>query len=271
MLALISSMASPLETSQGTIARQIQPDHDHLTPESLGEVITLYVGAKRKKMIVHAKILCEGAKYFDSAFHSGFKKSASRKMHLPDDNGEAVANAIEYLYRGSIPMAALNDTAKIRRLYYLAEKWGMFTLMNTAMDQLLKLYVLDMSTSINKPGTTVINSIFKNTHEKSKLRKLCVALIISTMLFQPNGGESHLEKGDRFAENLSDCPEFFVELFRTQLSLAEQLRVAYGSKRSRVVFDTCFKASDFYVENPEKVCSDVVAEVAKRDASASEP
>jgi hypothetical protein len=69
------------------------------------EIVTLYVGKKRKKFTLHKKLLCDRRKYFSKAFRGRFQEAQSGKMHLPEDDPDTVFDLVDYLYRGTVPEA----------------------------------------------------------------------------------------------------------------------------------------------------------------------
>ncbi|KAB8302100.1 hypothetical protein EYC80_005551 [Monilinia laxa] len=73
-----------------------------MTPETLNEVVALYVGKKRKRYIVHKKILCDQSEFFDAGFNNEFREATKREIYLLEDDPTALAALIEYMYRGSV-------------------------------------------------------------------------------------------------------------------------------------------------------------------------
>lgn len=86
------------------------------------EIVTLYVGPKRKKFTVHKKLLCDRYEYFSKAFHGNFQEAQEGVMHLPDDDADAVSSLVDFLYRGTVPKITeepKEPSRPLRRLYYL--------------------------------------------------------------------------------------------------------------------------------------------------------
>ncbi|TGO68097.1 hypothetical protein BOTNAR_0030g00190 [Botryotinia narcissicola] len=90
-----------------------------MTPEALNETVILYVGPKRKKYIVHKKILCDQSDFFNAGFNKAFEEAANGEMYLPEDNPATFADLIEYLYRATLPYTEKSGTSFLLKLYYL--------------------------------------------------------------------------------------------------------------------------------------------------------
>jgi hypothetical protein len=101
------------------------------------EMVTLYVGPKRKKFIVHKKLICDSADYFDKAFNGRFKEGREGIMHLPGDKPGAFSLFIDWLYRSTFPVG--NSSQYLNNLYYLwvfATKICHTKLADNAMDRI---------------------------------------------------------------------------------------------------------------------------------------
>ncbi|KAG4028535.1 hypothetical protein MFRU_021g01220 [Monilinia fructicola] len=173
-----------------------------MTPEVLNEVITLYIGKKRKKYVVHKKILCDQSKFFDAAFNGNFKEATKGEMYLPEDHPTAVAALIEYLYRGSLLTILLEDFG----LYCLAEKIRMPSLMNKLID-------LTSGRTTNGPihlGLKMIKLIYEQTRTENKPRLLASILIIFRL--RPRGNNENW-MGEH-SQILDSHPEFFFDVFK---------------------------------------------------------
>lgn len=74
----------------------------NLVNRTLGtEIVTIYVGPKRKSFSIHKKLLCSRSEYFDKAFNGGFKESDGT-MYLPEDDPEAFDALVVYIYQNRL-------------------------------------------------------------------------------------------------------------------------------------------------------------------------
>ncbi|ESZ89675.1 hypothetical protein SBOR_9943 [Sclerotinia borealis F-4128] len=196
-------------TSKGSsslIATMNSPSSSALmTPEALGEIVTLYVGAKRKKFLVHKKILCKQSKFFDAGFNKGFKETTEGEMYLPQDDPAVVANLIEYLYRGQLPNPLMEQ--QLFELYFLAEKICLPSLMDRIMDTFLEHRNFIIRFEVGRKS--IIEIIYANTHHNSKLR-LCITAAIAFTLHSKEGNEKWLQD---YLALWETCPHVFKDTF----------------------------------------------------------
>jgi hypothetical protein len=144
------------------------------------EMASIYVGPKRKKFLVHKKLICEASDFFSKAFTGGFQESQGDSMHLPDDDPNAFALFIDWIYRSKIPTMKPEDQATAYRvaitlynLYIFAGKLCLDDLANATMDEIQKLvdsywypFGLDQHSAL-------ISKVYTETPSDSPLRKFC--------------------------------------------------------------------------------------------------
>lgn len=65
-------------------------------------MVTVLVGKGREKHIVHEQVLCERSPFFAAAFDKEWKEGQERTIPLPDDDPEAFALYLQWIYRGKI-------------------------------------------------------------------------------------------------------------------------------------------------------------------------
>ncbi|CAD6441483.1 fb9c511d-125a-416a-99e0-912d3ab13f02 [Sclerotinia trifoliorum] len=218
-----------------------------MTPEVLDEIVTLYVGSKRKKYIVHKRILCDQSEFFDAGFNGGFKEATEGKMYLPEDDPIAVADLIEYLYRGSLPRCREDGgSEKVRNLYYLAEKIGLLSLMDKLMD-LLAVPRIQQTGHLVGYGSNAIKEIYDHTHEGSKLRLFVTA--VNVFRLRDRGNEKDW-MSDR-AKLLHSNPEFFHDVFKL---VGKHGKKVWVEKSEGKAFVTAFEQCYFHVHGPDKEC-----------------
>ncbi|EDN97948.1 predicted protein [Sclerotinia sclerotiorum 1980 UF-70] len=218
-----------------------------MTPEVLYEKVTLYVGSKRKKYIVHKRILCDQSEFFNAGFNGGFKEATEGEMYLPEDDPTAVANLIEYLYRGSLPRCREDGGSdKVRNLYYLAEKIGISSLMDKLMD-LMAVPRIQQTGHLVGYGSDTIKEIYDHTHEESKLRLFVTA--VNVFRLRDRGNEKNW-MSDR-AKLLHSNPEFSHDVFKFLGKHGEKVWVGKGADEAFVAaFEPCY----FHVHGQDKEC-----------------
>jgi hypothetical protein len=136
------------------------------------ETVSIYVGPKRKKFLVHKKLICEISDFFSKAFTGGFQEAQENSMHLPEDDPNAFALFIDWIYRSKVPaMHNREDQVTLYNLYIFAEKLCLDDLANATMDQIQKLLgILDPSFD---QSTALIRKVYTETSSQSPLRKFC--------------------------------------------------------------------------------------------------
>jgi hypothetical protein len=65
--------------------------------------VTIYVGPDLRPFTVHKAIIAEASKFFGNALNGPFKGSADNGMKLEEDDPEAFALLLRWLYTGSLP------------------------------------------------------------------------------------------------------------------------------------------------------------------------
>jgi hypothetical protein len=179
------------------------------------EVVSIYVGPKRKKFLVHKKLICEASDFFSKAFTGGFQEAQENSMHLPEDDPNAFALFIDWIYRSKIPKGKKQeDQATLYNLYIFAEKLCLDDLANATMDQIQKL--LDSFGSSFDEHSTLISKVYIETSSDSPLRKLCyhlMALHLWVEAITPPKGHAPLIDNPGLEKAWSVCKDH-VDLFK---------------------------------------------------------
>ncbi|TGO54251.1 hypothetical protein BCON_0110g00310 [Botryotinia convoluta] len=178
-----------------------------MTPEALNETVILYVGSKRKKYIVHKKILCDQSEFFNAGFNNGFKEATDGEMYLPEDDPATFADLIEYFYRGTLPYTDKTTTRPVQELYCPAEKICMPLLMDKLMDAIMEAHAEKNNVGFDVGRT---QSIYENTHSTSKLRLYAAATLAFNIHFDFN---NTVDFGT-YLPLSKTCPEVFTDVFR---------------------------------------------------------
>jgi hypothetical protein len=212
------------------------------------DIVTIYVGRKRKRFTVHKKLICDRSSFFARALNSSFKEAQDGVMYLPEDNADAFSSLVDFLYRRTVTWIARGtNSCGHRDLYYLAEKLCMSELMDRAMDKIHSYCVREEGSFTSK---LLVMKIYGNTHEKSKLRQLCAAQTAASISTDDQGPAW----SESSSEIFTNCPEFFLDTFRFQ---ATHVKIIWGeswsssklSSRTRI-----FGACEFYTHENDEDC-----------------
>lgn len=68
------------------------------------EVVSVFVGKKRKEFNVHKKLICEASKFFSDAFNGPFKEGQEGSMYMPEDDPDVFSCFVDWLYRNPLPV-----------------------------------------------------------------------------------------------------------------------------------------------------------------------
>ncbi|KAF7949362.1 uncharacterized protein EAE97_002871 [Botrytis byssoidea] len=145
------------------------------------EFVKLIVGPRRKEFAVHKKLICDSCDYFRKAFCGPFKEAGEGIIYLIEDSADAMGLFVEWLYRGKIysgrTHAHFNTLIK---LYLLTEKWCLYELGNTVIDNITSLlwFAGDLQFEYCYLHPDVVNHIWNETGEKSPFRRLCIEQLV---------------------------------------------------------------------------------------------
>jgi hypothetical protein len=147
-------------------------------------------------------------------------------MHLPEDNSTIVASLVDYLYRGSFPKPSVDgDYSKALRLYCLAGKICMTTLMDKCLDEIRR----NAATFNRRPGPGLIKQIYSKTSSDSMIRKYYAGIVSCGIARWGKEGT----RVDEFIELHANCPDFLLDVFRWQLD--HGIDVAEALRKNRLI------------------------------------
>lgn len=206
----------------------------HLTPNSdLGdELVTLYVGANRKKVSIHKKLICNKFDFFDKAFNGGFKEG-SGIMELPEDDEDAISHLVSWLYteellrpefdelpNREVYPAEITPIARVKQLVslvVLADKLCNHEFMNKLMDVIVKAN-FERNTILVGEGAELM---YTATRKDSMARRYCLASLsfLPRIGKDPRYGPNYNDEGDLLTGHcgLTDNTEAHSEMLKELL------------------------------------------------------
>jgi hypothetical protein len=179
-------------------------------------------------------------------------------MRLKEDDVEAMATLINFLYRGTVAEGPQDCTTEqsstfvgiALKSYYLGEKFCLDDFMNRLLDSIASHVRSKTPRSMSLLGTCSEN-IYKNTHSTSRLRRY-VSLEVAFIL--TSGTELQSSDGNR--EVLQDyinatkvVPDLCSDVFQTIWQLKEHLG-GFMENFPPAGFDICY----FHVHPPGILC-----------------
>jgi hypothetical protein len=158
-------------------------------------MVTVFVGAKEKKYVLHKMLVCREAPYFDKAFNGSFEEASSQHCSLPHDMPSAFELFVSYIYANRFPDDVLAVTGvlpvhgPIMAFYVLADKLLMSKTAKTAsLDALIKA----RATSGSRLDEISIKFVLAHTAEECPLRKLVLDMMCRDFLMTPVLGKEWL-------------------------------------------------------------------------------
>lgn len=172
------------------------------------ELVTIYVGPKRKKYTVHKEILCRKSKYFNSALKTGFKEAINREFYFNDRDPGVFDDLVRWIYQ-----SALRGSKKPRKhrggsledflgLYFIGDEFYIEELKNEVMDA-----VRASDTVQDLPKGIAISSAYDNTPAGDPMRRYLAehvaSLLVDDMLLLPEHIATEIRKGGDLAVDLA--------------------------------------------------------------------
>jgi hypothetical protein len=206
------------------------------------EIVKLYVGPKRKEIVVHKKLICDRSSFFRGAFAGESQKAAGGLIYLPEDDADSMASYIDFLYRKAVPELVAGDDT-VPKLYFLAEKLCDSELTNKLLDG-IQTYHGKHNSPLSERSIFIV---YANTHEKSKLRWFCV-VVYAYWLKTSMGRKSWSEWKD------SDMPSLFPrDVLNAQVEYWDILNTHKAdSRKPRKVYG--FGPCEFHFHEKDEKC-----------------
>ncbi|TVY40704.1 hypothetical protein LSUB1_G002410 [Lachnellula subtilissima] len=196
------------------------------------EIVTIYVGPKRKSFTLHKKLLCERSIYFLKAFAGGFKEGAEGVMYMEEGHVGAFDDLVNWIYRDQLPSFLSKDFADsidgwcnfydtvMEPLFFMAEKFCINELCNKILD---KLQDSDLKLRVMRRGHLMV--VYANTHEDSKLRKYYALLFAYAATFGPNvHPEGYSELVESIPDLLKSTPDLAMDFTILQFTYGYRFR-----------------------------------------------
>lgn len=141
--------------------------------------MTILVGPEEKRFVVHKAIISEHSKFLRAACSKDFREGQEQIIRLPEVEVEPFSAYLQWAYRGDIitefTEKLKEDTIEyerqiitLTRLYIAADFLGDCLLRNTVSDKTRELW----AATNRGPSCEAVNSVYANTPENCKFRKL---------------------------------------------------------------------------------------------------
>ncbi|KAK3642401.1 hypothetical protein LTR56_010754 [Elasticomyces elasticus] len=167
------------------------------------EHVRVLVGPEAKGFTVHKDLICRRSPFFEAAASARWTRGLNKNIELSDDDPEAFAAYLAYLYRAELPMLDEEQGTKhlwhnLADLYILADKLRDLKTANDVIDE-----ILEYSDLLDKaPTLTIIRKVYDVTSDSCPLRRLLVDYRIH---------KSYTQHSDEFLQTLPKA--FYVQFF----------------------------------------------------------
>jgi hypothetical protein len=158
-------------------------------------MVTIIVGAKKKKFVLHKKLVCSEAPYFDKMFNGNFKEAKTQECFLHEEEPFTFEVFVSFIYTGHFPedVKAVSGTASVYeaiiKFHVLADKLLMPKAAKTAaLDALVKA----RAPSSLRMDETMIKFVLNRTADDCPLRKLAVDMMCRDFLNNQGCGRDWL-------------------------------------------------------------------------------
>ncbi|KAL2421391.1 hypothetical protein ABEF95_007647 [Exophiala dermatitidis] len=112
-------------------------DEDDVDNFSTSEIVTVFVGPKRKKFFLHRELICQRSPFMEKCLKKGrFDEGYKNELYLPEDDPKAFSIIVDWIYRTKLPSRTEPqfDVSDLSAAYCMADKFGMEELQNSIMD-----------------------------------------------------------------------------------------------------------------------------------------
>lgn len=112
-----------------------------MTSFATSEIVTVYVGKKRKAYQVHKELLVSKSPYFRGSLISAFPEGRSNEVYLREDTPEAFSWLITWLYSGVVNAIGTKHDACIGfKTCIMADRFLIVSLKNDLVDAIRRFY-----------------------------------------------------------------------------------------------------------------------------------
>ena len=183
------------------------------------EIVTIFVGPKRKEFLIHKRLLCKKVEYFDKMFKGGFKEAEETTSYMPEDSPNTFSLFVRWLYRNDFPKLAKtaeqgNESCKssdIMSLYFLAHKMCLEVVADRCMDILIDFHV----SSDQVLNDEQIVKAYENSMTDSAVRLYCSRQVHWILATFKNGKHSTMWYRDLLEKHEDMFTDLLVQLRNT--------------------------------------------------------
>lgn len=162
------------------------------------EMVTIIVGAKKKKFVLHKELVCREAPYFDKMFNGNFEGAKTQECCLQEEKAFTFEVFVFYIYNGYFPedvegLKAVTGITSVYepiiKFYILADKLMMSKEVKTAA---LEVFAKARDSSGLRMNEPMIKLVLNRTANDCPMRKLAVDMLSRDFLDNRDCGRDWL-------------------------------------------------------------------------------
>ncbi|KIW11156.1 hypothetical protein PV08_10456 [Exophiala spinifera] len=165
-----------------------EDDEDDFENFTTSEIVTVYVGHKRKRFFLHRELICQRSPFMEKclkkdAFDEGYKN----ELYLPEDDPKAFSIVVDWIYRNKLPARTepAFDLCDLSASYCMADKFGMEELQNSIMDVVRASFSRREGEAFKPPNFSALVLTHQFGPPKSPLKRFYVEHLVHHMMKQP--------------------------------------------------------------------------------------
>ncbi|KAF2494062.1 hypothetical protein BU16DRAFT_528221 [Lophium mytilinum] len=165
-----------------------------------GGICNLSVGADAVPFDAHIELLCANSAFFDNALNGRFVEASTRMIPLPDDDPDAFAEFLAWLYTGRVfQSTTLPSWSEAIYLWILADKYEVPALCNAVVSKMAEKFAQGRVGNI---APDLVENLYERSMQGSAIRRLVVEICawgISVEVFESQLSQFHSEFIEDFA------------------------------------------------------------------------
>ena len=143
-----------------------------------GDIVTVFVGPKRKQFQLHANVLKDRAPNFKAAFQKELKEGGKKELYIPDCDGSIFSLFVDWAYGNQVLRYQFGQSLnEFESLYSMAEKLGVESLKNASFDRIRDYCRVPSMITI-----PLLQRIWKNTKPRAGLRRFILDMVAHQVL-----------------------------------------------------------------------------------------
>lgn len=153
------------------------------------DMVTLLVGSKKKKLLVHAHRLTNSSEFFKAALKKEWKEGQTHVVKLPEENVVNTTRYLEFIYEGRLCSSDIKDYEGLKaadcyvalcQMYTFGERVCDVSLRNSTINELIRLISLRADDrSYWAPNWYTAAEVYRATTVGSPIRRFLVDVLVT--------------------------------------------------------------------------------------------